>query len=123
MSLLTATPADLPHLVRAHAKVLATVAHAESAASARLRPVFELFATNRAYAGIAFAWLPDISAAPAGLLLTAPFFCAFAQERLVYGDSLSSEQQVRGVLQALHAHAWAPSRGRHQQLPAIGGDS
>ncbi|MGI4742166.1 MAG: hypothetical protein ACRYG7_43975 [Janthinobacterium lividum] len=104
MGLLTATAADLPHLVHTHAKVLAMVAPETSAAGARLRPVFELFATNRAYAGITFLWLPAADAAPAGPRLAAPFFCAFAQGQLVYSDTLSTEQQVRGVLHALHAH-------------------
>jgi len=71
----------------------------------RLRPVFELFATNRAYAGITFVWLPAADAAPAGPALAAPFFYTFAQGQLVYGDTLTTEQQVRGVLHALHAHA------------------
>ncbi|OGX82189.1 hypothetical protein [Hymenobacter coccineus] len=104
MGLLHTTAADLPHFVLAHAKVMAMVVRAESAAGARLRPVFEQFATNRAYAGITFVWLPAADAAPAGPLLTAPFFCTFAQGQLVYSDTLTTEQQVRGVLHALHAH-------------------
>ncbi len=96
--------ADLPHFVQAHAKVMAMVARTESAAGARLRPVFEQFATNRAYAGIAFVWLPAADAAPASPLLAAPFFYTFAQGQLVYSDTLTTEQQVRGVLHALHAH-------------------
>lgn len=105
MGLLTTTAADLPHLVQANAKLMAMVAPEESAAGARLRPVFELFATNRAYAGVTFVWLPAADAAPAGSRLAAPFFLTFAQGQLVYGDALTTEQQVRGVLHALHAHA------------------
>ncbi|OGX91625.1 hypothetical protein BEN49_04395 [Hymenobacter coccineus] len=45
--------------------------------------MFEQFATNHAYAGIAFVWLPAADAAPAGPLLAAPFFCTFAQGQLV----------------------------------------
>jgi proline racemase len=104
MGLLHTTAADLPHFVQTHAKVMARVARAESAAGARLRPVFEQFATNHAYAGITFVWLSAADAAPAGSGLVAPFFCTFAQGQLVYGDTLSTEQQVRGVLHALHAH-------------------
>ena len=48
MGLLHTTAADLPHVVQTHAKVIAMVARAESAAGARLRPVFEQFATNYA---------------------------------------------------------------------------
>ncbi len=105
MGLLHTTAADLPHFVRAHAKVMAMVAPEASAAGARLRPVFEQFATNHAYAGIAFVWLAAADAAPAGSGLAAPFFYTFVQGRLVYGDALTTEQQVRGVLHALHAHA------------------
>ncbi len=104
MGLLHTTAADLPHFVQTHAKVMAMVARSESAAGARLRPVFEQFATNHAYAGITFVWLSAADAAPAGSGLVAPFFCTFAQGQLVYGDTLSTEQQVRGVLHALHAH-------------------
>jgi hypothetical protein len=104
MGLLTAA-ADLPHLVQAHAKLMAMVAPAESAAGARLRPVFELFATNCAYVGITFVWLPTADSAPAAPLGAAPYFCVFARGQLVYGDALTTEQQVRGVLHALHAHA------------------
>ncbi|MGI4863332.1 MAG: hypothetical protein ACRYFZ_05365 [Janthinobacterium lividum] len=105
MGLLHTTAADLPHLVHAHAKVMAMIAPEASAAGARLRPVFELFATNRAYVGITFVWLPAADAAPAGPALATPFFYTFAQGQLVYGDTLTTEQQVRGVLHALHAHA------------------
>ena len=66
MGLLHTTAADLPHFVQTHAKVMAMVARAESAAGARLRPVFEQFATNHAYAGITFVWLPAADAATAG---------------------------------------------------------
>ena len=105
MGLLHTTFANLPHLVHAHAKVMVMVAPEASAAGARLRPVFELFATNRAYAGITFVWLPAADAAPAGSALAVPFFYTFAQGQLVYGDTLTTEQQVRGVLHALHAHS------------------
>jgi hypothetical protein len=104
MGLLHTTAADLPHFVQTHAKVMAMVARAESAAGVRLRPVFEQFATNHAYASITFVWLPAAEAAPAGPLWAAPFFYTFAQGQLVYGDTLTTEQQVRGVLHALHAH-------------------
>lgn len=105
MGLLTATAADLPRLVQTHAKVMAMVARPGSAADARLRSVFALFATNRTYAGITFLWLPAADNAPAGARLAAPFFCTYAQGQLVYSDTLSTEQQVRGVLHALHARA------------------
>ena len=103
MGLLHTTAADLPHFVLAHAKVMAMVVRAQSAAGARLRPVFEQFATNHAYASITFVWLPAADATPADPLWAAPFFCTFAQGKLV-SDTLSTEQQVRGVLHALHAH-------------------
>lgn len=90
MGLLHTTAADLPHFVQAHAKVMAIVARVESAAGARLRPVFEQFATNHAYVGITFVWLPVADAAPATPLWAAPFFCTFAQGQLVYSDTLTS---------------------------------
>lgn len=48
------TAANLPYLVDDHDKVMAMVASEASAAGVRLRPVFELFATNRPYADITF---------------------------------------------------------------------
>ena len=105
MGLITATAADLRHLVHVRPKVMAMAAPEASAAGARLRPVFDQFATNRAYAGITFVWLSAADTALTGSGLTAPSFYTFAQGQLVYGDTLSTEQQVRGVLHALYARA------------------
>jgi hypothetical protein len=66
--------ADLPRLVHAHAKRMALVVPVASAAGARLRPVFEPFATNRAYAGVTFGWLSAADAARRVLRWRPPSF-------------------------------------------------
>ncbi len=107
MGIIDTTDRELARLIHANAKVMAMFTTDQSAACEQLRPVFELFATNQAYGNIAFLRLPS-EASPAAHqpmgTLVAPFFVTYSRGCLVYSDTLSTEQQVRGVLNALYAH-------------------
>jgi len=107
MGIIDTTDRELARLIHANAKVMAMFTTDQSAACEQLRAVFEQFATNQAYGNIAFLRLPS-EASPAARqtmgTLVAPFFVTYSRGCLVYSDTLSTEQQVRGVLHALYAH-------------------
>ncbi|MBC6992135.1 thioredoxin family protein [Hymenobacter sp. BT491] len=77
------------------------------ATSEQLRPVFELFATYKAYAGIAFLRLDadQTPVAKQALQQNAPFFVSYDQGRLVHCDTLHTEQQLRALLHTLRQPA------------------
>lgn len=73
----------------------------------QLRPLYEMFATNHAYAGVAFLRLNANQNPVAKQLMqqqAAPFFVSYCQGRLLSCDTLYTEQQVRALLNALIAH-------------------
>lgn len=107
MGITETTDAELRQLVQAHPKVLAMLTTAPCATCDLLRPVFEAFATNQAYAGIAFLRLPvgeNPEARHRLKQLHAPYFVAYCQGRVLHGEALSTEQQVRALLKALLTH-------------------
>lgn len=99
--------AGLRQLVHEHPKAVAMFTAAHCATCEHLRPLFEVFATNRAYTGIAFLLLNADQNPVAQQLMqqqVAPFFVTYCQGRLVHCDTLYTEQQVRALLNALVAH-------------------
>jgi len=100
--------AGLRQLVHEYPKAFVMFTAAYCAICEQLRPIFELFATNRAYAGIAFLRLNADQNPVAKQLMdkqAAPFFVIYDQGRLVHCDTLYTEQQLRAMLHALHQHA------------------
>ncbi len=98
----------LRQLVHEHPKAFAMFTAAQCAIGEQLRPIFELFATNQAYAGIAFLRLNADQNPVAKQVMaqqSAPFFVTYNQGRLLHCDALYTEQQVRAMLHALHQHA------------------
>ena len=100
--------AGLSQLVHKHPKAFVMFTASHCATCEQLRPVFELFATNRAYAGIAFLRLNADQNPVATQLMdkqAAPYFVTYDQGRLVHCDALYTEQQLRAMLHALHQAA------------------
>ena len=105
MATLETDDAGLRQLVHEHAKAIAMFTTAHCATCEQLRPIFDLFATNTAYAGIAFLRLDANQSAVARRSMSqqhAPFIISYDQGRLVHCDALHTEQQLRAVLQSLH---------------------
>lgn len=108
MGILETDDAGLRQLVHEHPKAIAMFTAAPCATCAQLRSIFALFATNKAYAGIAFLHLnADQNPAAKQSLQQqhAPFFVSYEQGRMLHCDTLHTEQQVRAMLHALHQHA------------------
>ena len=107
MGIIETNDAGLRQLAHAHSKALAMFTALNCAICEQLRPIYELFATNKAYAGIAFLRL-DAGQNPVAKQLmdqqAAPFFVSYCQGRLVHCDTLYTEQQLRAQLNALLAH-------------------
>ena len=100
--------AGLRQLVHEHPKAFVMFTAAQCATCEHLEPIFELFATNKAYAGIAFLRLHADQNPVAKQIMdhqTAPYFVTYDQGCVVHGDTLYTEQQVRALLHALHQHA------------------
>ena len=98
----------LRQLVHEHPKAFVMFTDAQCAICEHLRPIFELFATNQAYAGIAFLRLNADQNPIAKQIMDqqiAPFFVTYDQGRLVQCNTLYTEQQVRAMLHALHQYA------------------
>ena len=107
MGITETTDAALNQLVQAHPKALVMLTTVPCATCDLLRPLFEAFATNQAYAGIAFLRLragENPAARPWLNQLHAPYFVAYCQGRVLHGEALSTEQQVRALLNALLTH-------------------
>lgn len=107
MGILETDDAGLRQLVHEHPKAIAMFMAAHCATCTQLRPIFELFATNKAYTGIAFLCLEANQSPVAKQALQqqhAPFFVAYDHGRLVHCDTLHTEQQLRAMLHALHQH-------------------
>jgi thioredoxin 1 len=106
MGMTETTDAGLRQLVHQHAKAFVTFTAANCALCDQLLPVLHLFATNPAYAAIAFLLL-DADQNPVAKQLmqqnAAPFFVSYVAGRLVHCDNLYTEQQVRATLNALQA--------------------
>lgn len=108
MGITETNDAGLRRLVHEHSKAFIMFTAANGAICEQLRPIVELFATNRAYAGIAFLRLHADQNPVAKQLMaqqTAPFFVTYDQGRLVHCDTLYTEQQVRALLHSLVQHA------------------
>ena len=108
MGILETDDAGLRQLVHEHPKAIAMFTANHCATCAQLRPIFALFATNKAYAGITFLHLNADQNPVAKQSLqqqNAPFFVSYDQGRLLHCDTLHTEQQVRAMLHALHQHA------------------
>ncbi len=107
MEIIETNDAGLRQLVHDYSKVLVKFTATNCAICEHLRPIFELFATNRAYADIAFLRLSADQNPVAKQLMdqqAAPFFVSYCQGRLVHCDTLYTEQQLRAQLHALQAH-------------------
>lgn len=108
MGILETDDAGLRQLVHAHPKAIAMFTADHCATCAQLRAIFALFATNKAYAGIAFLHLTADQHPVAQQSVpqqNAPFFVSYDHGRMLHGDTLHTEQQVRAMLHALHQHA------------------
>lgn len=109
MGILETDDTGLRQLVHAHPKAMAMFTADNCATCEQLRPLFALFATNRAYAGIAFLYLNADQNPVAQQLMqqqAAPFFVSYCQGRLIHCDTLYTEQQLRAQLNALHAYRY-----------------
>jgi thioredoxin 1 len=99
--------ASLRHLLPELPKAVVMFTASNCATCEQLQPLFELFATNQAYAGITFLQLNADRYPEARALMhhqKAPFFGSYCHGHVVYGDTLHTEHQVRALLNALVAH-------------------
>ena len=95
-------------LVHEHLKTLVMFTVDHCVACEQLRPIFELFATNKAYADITFLRLDADQNPVAQQALLQPHALLLSsddQGRLGHCDTLYAEQQLRAKLYALHQHA------------------
>ena len=107
MGIIETDETGLPYLIAAHRKVLVMFWAEHSAACGQIRPIFELFSTNQAYAGITFLGIRASESDAVKQSLeqqTVPFFVSYLCGGLLHGDMLHTEQQLRGILHALHQH-------------------
>jgi thioredoxin 1 len=108
MGTLETDDAGLRQLVHEHPKAIAMFTADHCATCEHLRPIFELFATNKAYADILFLRL-DANQSPVAKRSMqqqhAPLFVTYDQGRLLHCDTLHTEQQLRALLHGLHQHA------------------
>lgn len=108
MGILITDDVGLRQFIYEHSKVLAMFTANHCATCAQLRPIFELFATNKAYAGIAFLCLEaaqnPVAKQAQQQQQHAPFFVSYNQGRLVHCDTLHTEHQLRAMLHALHQY-------------------
>ncbi|GAB2845960.1 hypothetical protein GCM10027044_01240 [Hymenobacter ruber] len=107
MGILETDDAGLRQLIHEHPKAIAMFTADHCATCAQLRPIFELFATNKAYAGLAFLHLSAEQNPVANQSLrqqNAPFFVSYTQGKLLHCDTLHTEQQLRAMLHTLHQH-------------------
>ncbi|QKG59166.1 thioredoxin family protein (plasmid) [Hymenobacter sp. BRD128] len=105
MGIIETDDAGLRQLVHEQSKAIAMFTAANCATCAQLRPIFALFATNKAYAGITFLHLRADQNPVAKQSLQqqhAPFFVSYDQGRLLPGDTLHTEHQLRAMLHTLH---------------------
>lgn len=109
MGILETDDAGLRQLVDKHPKALVMFTADHCATCEQLRPIFELFATNKAYAGITFLRLNiDLNPVTKQSMQQqqhTPFFASYDQGFQVRCDTLHTEQQLRAMLHALHHHA------------------
>ena len=100
--------ADLSQLRHEHPKASVMVTAAKCAICKQLRTDFLLSTTNRSCADIAFLRLHADQNPVAKQVMpqqAALFFVTYDQGRVVHGDTLHTEQQIRALRHALHRHA------------------
>jgi len=107
MGITETTDAELRRLVRSHRKALAMFTAVPCATCELLQPIFEAFASNQAYADIVFLRVNADENPEAKHFMNrqaAPFFVTYCHGRVVHGEALSTEQQLRAMANALLAH-------------------
>lgn len=97
--------AGLRHLVHEYPKAFVIFTAASCASCEQLGAIVELFATNRAYTNSVFLRLnadQNPVAKQSMAQQAAPFFVTYDQGHVGHCATLSTEQQVRALLHALH---------------------
>ena len=105
--------AGLRTLIHDFPKVLAKFTSTNCATCALLAPPFEKFSLNPAYESVAFLRLNADQNPVAKKIMeerVAPFFVAYCRGRLIECDMLTTEADVRALLDRLVAYTPQPTR-------------